>query len=146
MVHSTARFGSRKPHNDFPLTPHGDSHWCKSVRGKIHDFTGAADEALAERLRIQDHRLAGRLRERLATASRSKTCATNLATPNACSSPVKNSRREWSLNTSPLASGWSQRSAGSGWSKIAEKLSSRVLNSSDDSQNITPPTNPCRKI
>ena len=61
MANSTMRPGSRKPHKNFPLTLRkSDGRWCKKVRGKIHYFTGTADEALAEWLRIKDDLLAGR--------------------------------------------------------------------------------------
>ena len=60
MANSTARSRSRKPHNDFPLTARADGRWCKKVRGKVHIFTGTADEALAEWLRVKDDLLAGR--------------------------------------------------------------------------------------
>ena len=49
-----------KPHRDFPLTPRADGRWCKKVRGKVHIFTGTADEAIQEWLRVKDDLFAGR--------------------------------------------------------------------------------------
>ncbi len=61
MAHSTKALHSRKPHPDYPLTPRGDGRWCKRIRGKLHYFTGTADEALEEWLRVKDDLLAGRV-------------------------------------------------------------------------------------
>ncbi|MBI3461841.1 MAG: integrase [Planctomycetes bacterium] len=58
MANSTK--AASKPHPDYPLTPRGDGRWCKKVRGKLHYFTGNADEALAEWLRVKDDLLLGR--------------------------------------------------------------------------------------
>ncbi len=60
MVHSIRRAVCRKPHPDYPLTPRSDGRWCKKVRGKLYIFSGAADEALEEWLRVKDDLLAGR--------------------------------------------------------------------------------------
>ena len=60
MAHSTKAVGNRKPYKDFPLTPRADGRWCKKARGKVHIFSGTAEEALAEWLRVKDELLAGR--------------------------------------------------------------------------------------
>ncbi|HEX4129730.1 MAG TPA: HNH endonuclease [Pirellulales bacterium] len=54
------RAGVVKPRADYPLTPRGDGRWCKKIRGRIHYFTGTAEEALEEWLRVKDDMLAGR--------------------------------------------------------------------------------------
>ncbi|MGH7192514.1 MAG: hypothetical protein ACREJM_03155, partial [Candidatus Saccharimonadales bacterium] len=59
----------RKPHTDFPLTPHKHSNrWCKKVRGKLHYFgpwnngdAQSAQAALEKWLEQKDALLAGRL-------------------------------------------------------------------------------------
>jgi hypothetical protein len=60
MGNSTTATRSAKPHPDFPLTPRGDGRWCKKVKGKLHYFTGTAQEAADEWLRVKDFILAGR--------------------------------------------------------------------------------------
>ena len=60
MSHSKSVALPKKPRPDFPLTPRGDGGWCKRVHGKLHYFTGTADEALDEWLRVKDDLLAGR--------------------------------------------------------------------------------------
>ncbi|HWA97341.1 MAG TPA: tyrosine-type recombinase/integrase [Pirellulales bacterium] len=60
MAHSTSAAAARKPHKDYPLTPRGDGRWCKKIRGRLVYFTGTADEALEEWLRVKDDLLAGR--------------------------------------------------------------------------------------
>lgn len=49
-----------KPHPDYPLTPRADGRWCKRIRGRLFYFTGTAQEALDEYLRVKDDLLAGR--------------------------------------------------------------------------------------
>ena len=49
----------RKPHPDFPLTPHRNGQWCKKVRGRVHYFGTNAREALNEWRRVKDDLLAG---------------------------------------------------------------------------------------
>lgn len=54
----------RKPHRDFPLTPHPAGYWCKKVRGKIHyfgrlDADPKGEAALQEWLDRKDDLLAG---------------------------------------------------------------------------------------
>ncbi len=61
----TATDKPRKPHPDFPLTPHPTGRWCKKVRGKLHYFgKTAGDEqgqaALNLWLEQKDDLLAGR--------------------------------------------------------------------------------------
>jgi len=61
MPHSNSTPDARKPHPDFPLSPRkGENRWCKKIRGKMHYFTGTAQEALDEWLRVKDDLLAGR--------------------------------------------------------------------------------------
>lgn len=53
----------KKPHPDFPLTPHNSGRWCKKVRGKLHYFGPWADPQAALELWIEqkDDLLAGRV-------------------------------------------------------------------------------------
>jgi integrase len=62
---STKTAPVRKPHPDFPLTPHPSGRWCKKVKGTLYYFGKTAgdengDAALAEWLRVEDDLLAGR--------------------------------------------------------------------------------------
>jgi integrase len=52
----------RKPHKDFPLTPHPSGRWCKKIRGRLFYFGPWADPnaALAKWLDQKDDLLAGR--------------------------------------------------------------------------------------
>lgn len=74
MAHSTARADARKPRkpsSDFPLSPRADGRWCKKLKvldrddsderwvWKMFYFTGTADEALTEYLRVKDSLIAG---------------------------------------------------------------------------------------
>src|SRR5687767_14653805 len=43
-----------KPHKDFPLSPRADGRWAKKVKGKVHIFSGTADEALTVWLKEKD--------------------------------------------------------------------------------------------
>ena len=60
MADSTANWSDAKSTDTkrpkkFPLTPRkGENRWCKRVRGELHYFTGNADEALREWLRVKD--------------------------------------------------------------------------------------------
>ena len=62
----------KKPHKDYPLTPHPSGLWCKKVRGKLHYF-GPWDnpqKALERWLAEKDDLLAGRVpRSRAADGS-----------------------------------------------------------------------------
>lgn len=51
----------RKPHPDFPLTPHATKRWCKKIGGKLYYFGtwSNPDEALREYLAIKDELQAG---------------------------------------------------------------------------------------
>src|SRR5436190_23519451 len=60
MTKSSVVARPNKPRHDFPLTPRGDGRWCKRVRGKLHYFTGTAQEAIDEWRRVKDDLLAGR--------------------------------------------------------------------------------------
>jgi integrase len=61
MSHSTSDSSSRKPHPNFPLTlRESDGRWQKKIKGKFYYFTGTAQEALDEWLRVKDDLLAGR--------------------------------------------------------------------------------------
>ena len=53
----------KKPHADFPLTPHNSGRWCKKVRGRLHYFGPWADPQAALELWIvqKDDLLAGRV-------------------------------------------------------------------------------------
>ena len=58
----------KKPHADFPLTPHPSGRWCKKIRGKLHYFGKAvadngesAQTALELWLSQKDNLLAGRV-------------------------------------------------------------------------------------
>ncbi len=53
----------KKPHADFPLTPHPTGRWCKKVLGKIHYFGPWADPQAALELWLEqkDDLLAGRV-------------------------------------------------------------------------------------
>ncbi len=51
---------SKTAKDKFPLTRRGDGRYCKKVRGQYVYFSGTADEALAEWLRVKDDLLAGR--------------------------------------------------------------------------------------
>jgi hypothetical protein len=62
MAHSKSAAAPKKPRPDFPLSPRKDGRWCKRVNGKLEYFTGTADEALTEWLRVKDYLLAGRPR------------------------------------------------------------------------------------
>ena len=42
------------------MTPRADGRWCKRVRGRLHIFSGTADEALAEYERVKGDLLLGR--------------------------------------------------------------------------------------
>lgn len=62
MSQSTKRERPKKPHKDFPLTPHPTGRWCKKVRGKL-EFFGKWDDpqaALEKWLAQKDDLLAGR--------------------------------------------------------------------------------------
>jgi len=55
----------RKPHPDFPLTPHPTGRWCKKVKGKFYFFGRIegdenGDAALAYWLKEKDNAFAGR--------------------------------------------------------------------------------------
>ncbi len=50
----------KKPHKNFPLTPHPSGNWCKKVNGRIYYFGHHADEALLRWLAEKDDLLAGR--------------------------------------------------------------------------------------
>lgn len=50
----------KKPHPDYPLTPRADGRWCKRVNKRVYYFTGTAQEALTEWLRVKDSLIAGR--------------------------------------------------------------------------------------
>ncbi len=52
----------KKPHKDFPLTPHPSGNWCKKVNGRIYYFGHDADEALQRWLDEKDDLIAGRTR------------------------------------------------------------------------------------
>jgi integrase len=61
MANSKGSAVVSKPHPDFPLTPRrSDGRWQKKIRGEVHYFTGSAQEALDEWLRVKDDLLAGR--------------------------------------------------------------------------------------
>lgn len=73
MAHSKSKSSTAAPprkaawrrelglHPDFPLSRRkGENRWCKKVRGEVHYFTGTAQEALDEWLRVKDDLLAGR--------------------------------------------------------------------------------------
>lgn len=51
----------KKPHADFPLTPHNCGKWCKKIKGRMHYFGSWEDpgEALQEYLAAKDYLLAG---------------------------------------------------------------------------------------
>ncbi len=51
----------KKPHKDYPLTPHATKRWCKKVRGKLYYFGSWGDPtgALQEYLKIKDQLQAG---------------------------------------------------------------------------------------
>ena len=49
----------KKPHPDFPLTPHSSGGFCKKVRGKLYYFPADPDEALRQWLEVKDSLLAG---------------------------------------------------------------------------------------
>jgi hypothetical protein len=53
----------KKPHPDFPLTPHPSGRWCKKIRGKLHYFGKLADHqtALEKWLDQKDDLRAGRV-------------------------------------------------------------------------------------
>src|SRR5271170_7630776 len=56
----------KKPHKDFPLTPHASGLWYKSIRGKLHYFGSWSEDpkgvrALEWWLAEKDDLLAGRI-------------------------------------------------------------------------------------
>lgn len=53
---------AKKPHPDYPLTPHPSGRWCKKVRGRLHYFgpIDDPDAALSKWLEQKDDLLAGR--------------------------------------------------------------------------------------
>lgn len=54
---------AKKPHPDFPLTPHPTGRWCKKIKGELHYF-GPIDDpqaALDKYLAEKDDLLAGRV-------------------------------------------------------------------------------------
>ena len=59
---STTGIKVKKPHADFPLTPHPSGRWCKKVRGKLYYFGKLDDSqaALDKWLEQKDDLLAGR--------------------------------------------------------------------------------------
>ena len=61
-----SRKAPKKPHADFPLTPHPSGLWCKKVRGKLHYFGSWRDDPKGKRaldrwLLEKDDLLAGRV-------------------------------------------------------------------------------------
>ncbi len=50
----------KKPHPDFPLTPHASGVFCKKIRGRQYYFTADPDEALSQYNKIKDDLLEGR--------------------------------------------------------------------------------------
>ncbi len=52
----------KKPHPNFPLTPHATGRWCKKIKGRIYYFGTWSDPdgALDEWLAVKDDLLAGR--------------------------------------------------------------------------------------